>query len=182
MKEVWKDINGYEGLYQVSNFGNVKSLDRKIECCNSIRIYKGKTLSKCIDDKGYERVLLTVAGKHKSAQVHRLVASAFIENAGNLPEVNHKDENPTNNCVDNLEWCTKKYNLDYGTGRLRSSLSHMVMVEQYDLQHNLLNVYCGVNEAAQAINKPKDATAISKCCKGKFKTAYGFIWKYKEAH
>lgn len=182
MQEIWKDVAGYEGLYQVSNLGKVRSLDRKIKCSNSIRFYKGKILSQCIDDKGYYRVLLSAAAKHKSVQVHRLVAKAFIANLDNLPEVNHKDEDPSNNCVDNLEWCSKIYNLEYGTGMQRSQKSqHRKAVLQYDANNNLLNEYEGVNQAAMAIGKPKDATAITKCCRGKNKTAHGYIWKYKEA-
>ena len=181
MEEVWKDVQGYEGIYQVSNLGNVKSLDREVKCKNSIRLYKGKILSQCKDDKGYYRVLLSVAGKHKSAQIHRLVAEAFIDNKNKFPEVNHKDENPSNNRVDNLEWCEKIYNLSYGTGRIRSIESHRKKILQFDMNNNLISEFEGVNIAAKAIGKPKDATAITKCCQGKFKTAYGYIWKYKEA-
>ena len=179
--EVWKDIPGYEGIYQVSNLGKVKSIDREVKCKNSVRFYKGKALSQCKDDKGYYRVLLAVAGKHKSCQVHRLVAEAFIPNPENLPEVNHKDENPSNNCVENLEWCSKVYNLAYGTGRNRSIQSHRKKILQFDMNNRLVAEYEGVNIAAKAIGKPNDATAITKCCKGKKQTAYGYIWRYKEA-
>ena len=179
--EVWKDAVGYEGYYQVSNCGNVRSVDRIVHCCNSERFYRGKNLSQCIDDKGYSRVLLSVSGKHESCQVHRLVANAFIDNPDLLPEVNHKDENPQNNNSDNLEWCSKVYNLAYGTGRTRSIESHKKQVLQFDLNMNLIAEYDGVNSAARAINKPKDASAITKCCTGKNKTAHGYIWRYKEA-
>lgn len=181
MKEVWKDIAGYEGLYQVSNVGNVRSLDRKIKCKNSVRCYKGKPLANCVDDKGYSRVLLSVAGKHKSVQIHRLVAQAFIPNPLGFPEVNHIDENPQNNCVDNLEWCSKLYNLEYGNGRIKSIRSHRKAVLQFDLKNNFIAEYEGVNVAAVAIGKPHDATSITKCCSGNHQTAHGYIWKYKEA-
>lgn len=179
--EIWKDVVGYEGFYQVSNEGNVRSLDRCVKCSNSIRFYKGRVLAQCRDDKGYYRVLLTIAGRHKSKQVHRLVAEAFIDNPYNKPEVNHKDEDPSNNCIDNLEWCDKVYNLSYGTGRERSIRSHRMAVLQIDIDGNLVGEYEGVNKAAEAIGKPKDATAITRCCKGKRKTAHGYIWRYKEA-
>ena len=179
--EVWKDVVGYEGFYQVSNMGNVRSVDRQVECSNSVRFYKGKVLSQCKDDKGYLRVLLATAGRHKSCQVHRLVAEAFIANEENLPEVNHKDERPENNCVDNLEWCSKIYNLEYGTGRSRSVQSHKKPVQQLDLEGNVVAEFDGVNSAARFIGKPRDATAITQCCLGKNRTAYGYKWRYKEA-
>ena len=179
--EVWKDVVGYEGFYQVSNKGNVRSVDRFVRCSNSVRFYNGRILSQCEDDKGYYRVLLAVAGKHKSCQVHRLVAEAFLDNTENKPEVNHKDENPSNNSVDNLEWCDKVYNLGYGTGRERSIRSHRKAVLQIDVNGNLIAEHDGVNVAAEAIGKPKDATAITRCCKGKNKTAHGYVWRYKEA-
>lgn len=180
MEEVWKDIQGYEGYYQVSNKGNVRSVDREVRCSNSIRFYKGRILSQCEDDHGYYRVLLSKAGKHRSSQVHRLVAEAFIENPNDLPEVNHKDEISKNNCVENLEWCSKKYNLEYGTGRQRSVQMHRKAVIQFDMNGNFIAEYDGVNTAARAIRKPKDATAITKCCGGKKQTAHGYIWRYKE--
>lgn len=180
--EIWKDVVGYEGYYQVSNKGNVRSVDRRVQCSNSVRFYKGRVLSQCQDDKGYFRVLLAVAGMHKSRQIHRLVAEAFIDNPNNLPEVNHKDENPSNNSVDNLEWCSKVYNLEYGTGRARSMKSqHKKAVQQFDLNGNLIAEFDGVNSAARSIGKSKDATAITKCCSGKNQTAHGYIWRYKEA-
>ena len=180
--EVWKDVVGYEGFYQVSNNGNVRSVDRQVRCSNSVRFYKGKILSQCKDDHGYFRVLLAKAGKHKSSQVHRLVAEAFIQNPNNLPEVNHKDENPGNNCIDNLEWCSKNYNLEYGTGRKRSvKAQHRKKVLQIDFEGNLIAEFDGVNSAARSIGKPKDATSITKCCTGKNQTAHGYIWRYKEA-
>lgn len=180
--EIWKDVVGYEGFYQVSNEGNVRSVDRHVICKNSIRFYKGKQLSICEDDKGYYRVLLAVAGKHRSCQIHRLVAEAFLPNPEQLKEVNHKDENPSNNHVDNLEWCTKVYNLAYGTGRARSMRSqHKKAVLQYSLNGELIAEYDGINAAARAIGKTNDAGKITKCCTGKSQTAFKYIWRYKEA-
>ena len=182
MSEIWKDIAGYEGFYQVSNLGRIRSLDREVRCSNSIRFYCGRVLSCGMDNHGYMRVILARAGKHKCRQVHRLVAEAFILNPDNLPEVNHKDENPTNNCADNLEWCSKIYNLEYGTGRARSmQAQHRKPVQQFDLCGNLVAEFESVSNAARFIGKPKDAAAITKCCVGKHRTAYGYIWRYKEA-
>ena len=119
-EEIWKDIEGYEGSYQVSNLGRVRSLDRIIHYLScygkpSQRLAEGKLIRPGISHDNYMSVALTFNGVSKSFSVHRLVASAFIPNPNNLPQVNHKDENPANNRADNLEWCTAKYNSNYGT-------------------------------------------------------------------
>lgn len=104
INEIWKDCKGYEGLYQVSNLGRVWNI--KLQ-----RYLKGS-----YDKDGYIRVNLTAKnGKVKTERVHRLVALVFLDNPNNYPQVNHKDENKGNNCVDNLEWCDAKYNINYGT-------------------------------------------------------------------
>ena len=106
MEEIWKDVKGYEGLYKISNFGRVWSIRRKL-------------FLKPVD-KPYLRVrLYSIDGTNKMFSVHRLVAEAFIPNPDNLPCINHKDENKMNNCIDNLEWCTAKYNSNYGTAKQR---------------------------------------------------------------
>ena len=118
MNEEWRDIRGYEGRYQISSFGRVKSLkDNKGN-------YREKILDLKPNKRGYIRVTLYREGKSKSFQVHRLVAIHFIPNPNNYSQVNHKDENKQNNKVDNLEWCTQKYNLNYGTRNQRISKSH----------------------------------------------------------
>lgn len=121
MTEIWKDIKDYEGLYQVSNYGRVRSLDR---CDNMGRFMDGHILSIGDNGNGYKHVGLSKNGLQKTEYVHRLVAKSFIPNPNNLPQVNHKDENPNNNCVDNLEWCTNKYNNNYGNHKVRLSESH----------------------------------------------------------
>ena len=117
IEEIWKPVVGYEGLYEVSNKGTVKSLDRftKSGRGNGNRFISGKILKSALNKKGYPSVVLCKDGKMFTQRVHRLVAEAFIPNPDNLPVVNHKDEDKTNNCVDNLEWCTNKYNCNYGT-------------------------------------------------------------------
>lgn len=116
-KEIWKDIKGYEELYQVSNLGNVRSLDRYVKQLNNNtiieRIYKGKILKNNIASNGYSRVVLQNR-KPKTFLVHRLVAEAFIPNPNNYLYINHKDEDKTNNHASNLEWCTQSYNINYG--------------------------------------------------------------------
>lgn len=119
MKEIWKDIKGYEGLYQVSNLGNIKSLEKECNASNQFGCKfkvkkKEKILKQHINKFGYKRVTLYKDLKSKNYQVHRLVAEAFITNIDNLSQINHKDENKTNNNVDNLEWCSCSYNINYG--------------------------------------------------------------------
>ena len=116
MIEEWRPIEGYEGLYEVSNTGQVRSLDRYVKTCyEAYKLHKGKILSPAKDKNGYLKVHLCCNGKHNIIRVHRLVALTFLPNPDNLPEVNHKDEVKTNNNVDNLEWCDRKYNNNYGT-------------------------------------------------------------------
>ena len=119
--EEWKSIPGYEGLYEVSNLGRVRSLDR-YDGRNHFR--KGKVLSLVKNTDGYLKVLLKCNTKCKTITVHRLVAQAFIPNPDNLPIINHKDEDKTNNRVENLEWCDNYYNLMYGTGNDRRIISN----------------------------------------------------------
>ena len=116
MIEEWRPIEGYEGLYEVSNTGRVRSLD-KYDSMN--RFLRGRILRLFTDGLGYLRAQLYSNSKRKSFLVHRLVAQAFILNPDNLPQVNHRDENPSNDNVDNLEWCDGKYNVNYGTRRDR---------------------------------------------------------------
>ena len=111
MKEIWKDIKGYEGLYQISNYGEVKSLEKKA----GFSTRKEKILKQHLDKDGYVKVYLCKNNKVKFLSVHRLIAEAFIPNPNNFPQINHKDENKQNNKIENLEWCTCKYNINYGT-------------------------------------------------------------------
>ena len=156
MKEIWKDCKGYPG-YQISNLGRVWSVKRQ-------RYLKG-----CYDKYGYIKVCLTAKnGKTKTERIHRLVALAFLDNPNNYPQVNHKDENKQNNCVDNLEWCDAKYNNNYGTRTKR--ISKPVYCVELD------RVFDGASQAARELNI--DNSDIGKCCKGKLKRAGGYIWEY----
>lgn len=112
IEEIWKPVVGYEGLYEVSSYGRVKSLC-KYDSRNRFR--DGRIIRLFTDGLGYLRAQLYSNSKRKSFLVHRLVAQAFIPNPDNLPQVNHRDENPSNDNVDNLEWCDGKYNVNYGT-------------------------------------------------------------------
>lgn len=180
-KEIWKDIKDYTG-YQVSNMGNVRSL-------NFHQTGKVQVLKLRKNKNGRIYVNLYKDGKKKFCQVHRLVVTAFLENPDNLPQVNHKDENPSNNRVDNLEWCTSKYNNNYGSHNQRVSEAKRgvplseetkrkmsIPVAQYTKEGNLIAVFYGANEAERqtGINNSN----ITACCKGKLKTCGNFIWKY----
>lgn len=187
MKEVWKDIAGYEGYYQVSNLGKVRSLDREVEYPTYTRYFYGKVLKPHKKRNGYLELTLRQQKKHTQALVHRLVAIAFIPNPNNLPCVNHKDENKENNCVENLEWCTEAYNNHYGIGnrnRCVNSRNGAIKkqakpVLQFSLDGEFIAEYFSAMEAARQ-NQCRQG-GISECCNGKQKTAYGYIWRYKEA-
>ena len=118
MKEIWKDIPNFEGYYKISNLGRIKSVTRKAKVKilnNDYRTIKGQLISPAKTRDGYLKVSLSKNHKRYYFKVHRLAAQAFIPNTNNYPCINHKDENKENNRVDNLEWCTVKYNCNYGT-------------------------------------------------------------------
>lgn len=177
-KEIWKDIPCYEGIYQVSNKGRVKSLDRivvrKDGACFRL---KGKILN--LTKNTYLYVRLCVNGKDKHYAVHRLVCECFHSNPDNLPCVNHKDNNPLNNQVDNLEWCTYSYNNNYGSHSERLSDS---MVEKYGVA---VDVYTKYGEFIQTYNSIRDAVndgytrdSISKCCRGELNSHRNVVFCY----
>ncbi|RXM57212.1 NUMOD4 domain-containing protein [Clostridium tetani] len=198
-KEIWEDIEGYEGLYQVSNLGRVKSLN-----------YKNRGIEKLLkqfeDSKGYLKVGLSKNKKSKHLFVHRLVAKAFIPNLNNYPIINHKDENPLNNSINNLEWCTYKYNNNYGTkkeriskankGKKRTAEMNKKQSERqrgkyigclnpaFGTHTNGNKIICLNNSiiypsARQAgIELDLDNSTISKICKGKKKSIHGYKFMY----
>ena len=150
--EVWKDIEGYEGLYEVSSHGRVRSLDRVQvgRGHTKPRLFKGIILSTFLTEAGYLAIGFMVHRKHKYMLVHRLVAEAFIPNPDNLPQINHKDEDKTNNHVENLEWCTNQYNMVYGTRLERMIKSKLRPIEQLTLEGEHVAFYdsiekCGFN-------------------------------------
>ena len=173
MQEIWKDIKDYEGRYQVSNLGRVRSFfyGKKFH-------EEGRIISTKLNNRNYTQVHLFKNGKEKMNLMHRLVAEAFIPNPNNLPQVNHIDENKENNCANNLEWCNNKYNAYYGTRITRSGEKHRKQVFQYDLENNLIHIYNSLKEAGKTMNLAP--TTIGDCCRGKTNTAGGYKWKYKE--
>ena len=167
MEEIWKDKKDYEGLYQVSNWGRIKS----------IKFGKEKILKLNKDKDSYLQVTLCKNNIKKVYKVHRLVAEAFLPNSDNLPQVNHKDEDKTNNNVENLEWCDSLYNVRYGTGIERRSKKRSKPVLQYTLDGEFVREWpsimeCGRNGYSQG--------NIWICCQGKRQTHKGFRWSYKK--
>lgn len=175
-REVWKDIQGYEGFYQVSNLGRIKSLSRPISNGKWIRISKEKIRKLQRHKQGYMMVGLEKNGKKKLCTVHRLVAEAFIPNPECLPEVNHKDENQSNNHVGNLEWCTRKYNVNYGTGTERRALTRSKPVMQIGKCHSVVSRFSSISAAGRMTGY--NPRRICACCRGLIHSAYGYLWKY----
>ena len=164
-KEYWKPVVGYEGLYEVSNWGRVKSL-------NYNHTGKGKIIKYQKTKHGYLQVGLWKNGKCKKYAVHRLVAQVFIPNPNNLPCVNHKDENEQNNVVSNLEWCTHEYNNRYGTRIERTSKP----ILQYTLDGEFVREW---KSTAECCRNGFNQGHVAACCRGERKTHKGFLWEYK---
>lgn len=172
MQEIWKDIKGYEGLYQVSNLGRIKSLNFRGN-------NKEGLLKPCKNSDGYLNVRLYKDGNGKTLKVHRFVAEAFLSNPDNLPQVNHKDEDKTNNCVDNLEWCDIKYNCNYGTRTermLKNRNDESRPIYQFDSEGIFIKKW----DSAKQIEEETGYfhTAIYGCCTNKYLSAYNFYWQY----
>lgn len=132
--EQWKDVVGYEGLYEVSNLGRVRSVDRQIKYKDSYRTVKGIYIQQLYEPYGHLFVRLCKEGKKKQMYVHRLVAQAFIPNPDNLPCINHKNEIPDDNRVENLEWCTVTYNNTYGK-RIEKEIMTKIKNGKYNPLH-----------------------------------------------
>lgn len=174
--EEWKDIAGYEGYYQVSNLGRVRSLDRTVKKWDGEKVAKGIILKQSKNLRGYLFVELFRNGIGRINTIHRLVAGAFIKNPNNLSQINHKDEDKTNNKMENLEWCDSLYNARFGTRTLRASMkiSKKVLVltecgEEYGR-------YDSVSLAAKSLGKCK-ASICNYLKKGI--SPDGLIFKYQ---
>jgi hypothetical protein len=172
MNEQWKQIPGFEGLYLVSNTGKIKSLRKwKRGGCPDEYI-----LNPTVANNGYYQVTLYDGSSRKKFQVHRLVASAFVNNPNGYDFVNHIDEDKLNNLASNLEWCTTAYNNSFGTARLRQSITSGQKVDQFLPNGIHLATYESVG-VASFITKIS-SRMIKQCCFGKTVTAAGFMWKY----
>lgn len=170
MQEIWKDIKDYEGLYQISNLGRVKSFRASSKYGNP----KEMLLKPSLISSGYYVVTLYSKENRRKYQVHRLVATAFIENPNNLPCVNHKDENKLNNCVENLEWCTYQYNNNYGTIRIKISRSKERPIIQKTLDGHKLATYQSMQIASELLRI--EYSKIKNWCKAGI--GGGYIWEH----
>lgn len=176
-EEVWRDINGYEGYYQVSSEGRVKSLERTyIDKIGRKRYVKECILKPVIDRYGYLLVNLYAGGKQKMHKVHRLVCQAFHDNPENKLDVNHINENKTDNRACNLEWCTRKENCNHGTRNERLGKAQSKPVAQYAQDGELIKAWPSTMEVERQAGFSNGN--ISQAANGRYKKAYGFIWKY----
>ena len=172
MTEIWKSVCGYDGVYEVSNLGNVRNVN-----------WRGlgyRNLALVRDKDGYLVVTLCRNGLQRVTRVHRMVANAFIDNPYNKPQVNHKDEDKTNNRIDNLEWVSSHENNNSGTRNSRISKSKLnancKRILQLEKNGELLKEWVSISEVYRQFGY--DTGLISKCCMGKKKSAYGYLWKY----
>lgn len=177
--EEWRPVKGYDGIYEVSNFGRVRSLDRCVVCSNGVRNISGQIIKPYTDTYGYKVVKLRNGKTRKMFFVHRLVATSFICNPNNLPVVNHKDENKENNHSDNLEWCTEKYNTNYGSGKFRKANTWKKRIEQLTLDGKHVAFYDSAADLERLTGGKYNRKNISMAARGANKTAYGYKWIYK---
>ena len=184
--EIWKPVKGYDGKYEVSNLGRVKSL-------NYNRTKKEKILKPTLSHNGYFIVTLSKNGKTKKFRVNRLVIETFIpdksdfkstpdEDRNNIDidnlEVNHIDENIKNNNLNNLEWCTHKYNMNYGERNFKIVKHIKKAIYQYDLNNKFIKEYKSITQANKKTHIP--ISSISACCVGQRKKTNGYIFKFKD--
>ena len=168
--ETWRDVAGYEGRYQVSDLGRVRNVARR------------RLLNERKQRSGYVSVMLYAEGVAKSRLIHRLVAEAFLENLENKPFVNHIDENKRNNRVENLEWCTHKYNMNYGTvnHRISEKRGHGARSKraicQKDMNGVVIAFWNSISEASKTTHTAR--SSIYQCCKGIHRSANGYRWEY----
>ena len=175
--EVWKPIMGYEGLYEVSNLGNVRSLDRMGKGRgNSMKLHKGKLLNPCYDNNGYLCVVLSKNGKAKKVRLHQLIAQAFIPNPENKPCIDHINTIRDDNRIENLRWCTQKENLNNPISIEKQKEVQGVSVLQIGTDGELIKVWKSIIEAERALCFAHGN--ICRVCKGIYKTLGGFKWKY----
>jgi hypothetical protein len=169
---IWQDVKGYEGLYLVSDEGEIFALPKTVISGNKKVHRKGKFIKQGLrgrDGLKYKFVRLSNNGDCKTFSVHRLVAEAFLENPNNFEEVNHKDENSLNNCVNNLEWCNRQYNIEYSKNK---------RICQYTVDGEKIAEYKSIKYASQITGIGR--TSINNALCGWCKTAGGFVWEYSE--
>lgn len=179
MQEVWKDIEGYEGLYQISNCGRVKSLNYRRHGYPQILVPKENNSGRLWIELARDR-------EKRCFLIHRLVAQAFIPNPNGYAEINHKDENPHNNVADNLEWCNRQYNVSYYYQRHpngptkccseRYGNRKKLPIEQRSADGVVVRIWKNSREIF--LETGMSDWSISECCRGNRNTAYGYYWQY----
>lgn len=176
-KEIWKSISGYEQLYEVSNFGKVRSIDRIVDGRNGV--VSGKILSFSNNGTGYKQVCLCKDNVKSTKYVHRLVAEAFVPNPNNYTDINHKNEKRDDNMASNLEWCTKKYNQNYNNCPLKKRLALISIrgkgVCSYDENGKIIKEYLCVSDVK---NDGYGRRNVVLCCQGKRRTCGGLFWAF----
>lgn len=178
--EVWKDIEGYEGKYQISWYGRFKALSQKRPHLGKFRVTKEKICKACFDKAtGYYKHALYLDSKPVTHLVHRMVAAAFLPNPFNLGYINHKDENKRNNHVENLEWCTNKYNLEYSNVHEKQMKIFRRVVE-VDSNGNILNEFSNTGEASRYVGV--NITSMRRWCKGYTNCTTQSSWFYKDEY
>lgn len=184
MEEIWKAVPNYEGMYEVSSKGRVRSIDRILQTARGLIYKKGNVMHPNVNNSGYYYVCLCGKQKHWYAKVHRLVAMAFIPNPNNFPEVNHKDGNKLNCSVENLEWCTHSDNHKHSYKMGLSKLSIAQKAKQKRLlqldpvTEEVIKVWESVSDANMYFYGKKYNSSIYRCIHGEYHTASGFKWKY----
>lgn len=176
---MWEDVIGFEGLYQVSDQGEIRSIKRTKQNNRGFQEVNERIRVLTPDRYGYLKVCLSKDGKHYVKSVHRLVAEAFIPNPNNLPEINHKNEDKQDNRVENLEWCTQAYNMSYGGYRNRQAISQGRAVIQFDGNKPIAEYY-STQEASRQTGIPQGN--IYKACTGKRRIAGGYEWRFKDEY
>lgn len=181
--EIWKNIKGWEGYYMVSNKGRVKSLSREVLYSNNRKHkYKGRIMKAKVNKKGYVTVCLSQNGYYCSRRLHQLVIAAFLDRPNGYDQINHKDENKQNNELVNLEYCTGRYNNNYGTKAKRAAEKQMndpnrsISIYQYTIDGELIDMFPSMKEAFRKTKA--DVRRICACCNGYRKTENGYVWAY----
>lgn len=181
--EVWKDVSRFEGFYQVSNLGRIKSVDRIITDRNRPNrciFHEGRIIRQSVDKVGYYSLHLSVKSKVSVKRVHRIVAEAFIPNPDNFPCINHKDETRTNNSASNLEWCTHKYNTNYGTCIERIRNKNILRTDmgtpiyQYSLDGSFVCRHDSISSIERSLGFSK--RSIRQVLDGVHASSHGYIW------
>lgn len=165
----YREVPGYEGIYYINENGDVLAMPRY-----GSRHKEPYIMARCYDNHGYTIACLSKNNTHKTVRIHRVVAQLFIPNPNGYREINHKDENPANPSASNLEWCDRKYNVNYGT-RTQKTQKPVLMFRK---DGSFVRRFSGIREASQYMNS-SNISNISYCCKGKRHSAFGYLWRFE---